>query len=42
MDSEGEPLRREEDERLNEIGYDDVGGCSRQLAQIRELVELLL
>lgn len=39
---EGEPLGREEDERLNEVGYDDIGGCNRQLAQIRELVELPL
>ena len=35
-------LSREEDDRLDEIGYDDIGGCNRQLAQIRELVELPL
>ena len=35
-------LGREEDERMDEVGYDDIGGCSRQLAQIRELVELPL
>ncbi|CAM9576136.1 unnamed protein product [Chrysoparadoxa australica] len=40
--AEGEPLKRDEDESLNEIGYDDIGGCKRQLAQIRELVELPL
>ena len=39
---DGEPLGREEDSRLDEIGYDDIGGCARQLAQIRELVELPL
>ncbi len=39
---EGESLGREEDERLNEVGYDDIGGCQKQLAQIRELVELPL
>lgn len=39
---DGEPLGREEDERLDEVGYDDIGGCNRQLAQIRELVELPL
>lgn len=39
---EGESLGREEDERLDEVGYDDIGGCQRQLAQIRELVELPL
>eukprot|EP01035_Chromulina_nebulosa_P016889 gene16889-22377_t len=38
----GESLGREEDERLNEIGYDDIGGCSKQLLNIRELVELPL
>jgi transitional endoplasmic reticulum ATPase len=35
-------LSREEDDRLDEIGYDDIGGCNKQLAQIRELVELPL
>ena len=35
-------LSREEDDRIGEIGYDDIGGCNRQLAQIRELVELPL
>jgi len=24
------------------VGYDDIGGCRKQMAQIRELVELLL
>lgn len=40
--SEGEPLGRDEDERLNEVGYEDIGGCTRQLSSIRELVELPL
>jgi transitional endoplasmic reticulum ATPase len=40
---EGEPIKREDEEsNLNEIGYDDVGGCRKQMAQIRELVELPL
>jgi len=40
---EGEPIKREdEEESLNEIGYDDVGGCRKQLAQIKEMVELPL
>lgn len=38
----GEPKKREQEERLNEIGYDDVGGVRKQIAQIRELVELPL
>ena len=39
---EGEPIRREDEEKLDEVGYDDVGGVRRQMAQIRELVELPL
>jgi len=40
---EGEPIKREdEEENLNEVGYDDVGGCRKQLAQIKEMVELPL
>merc|ERR1712141_679144 len=40
---EGEPVKREEEEdALNSIGYDDVGGCRKQLAQIKEMVELPL
>ncbi|ANZ77424.1 BA75_04399T0 [Komagataella pastoris] len=41
--SEGEPLNREDEENnINEVGYDDIGGCRKQMAQIRELVELPL
>jgi len=40
---EGEPINREEiEESLNEVGYDDVGGARKQMAQIREMVELPL
>ncbi|XAR50214.1 Vesicle-fusing ATPase [Bertholletia excelsa] len=39
---EGESIKREDEERLNEVGYDDVGGVRKQMAQIRELVELPL
>ncbi|ODV89101.1 hypothetical protein CANCADRAFT_133764 [Tortispora caseinolytica NRRL Y-17796] len=40
---EGEPLQREDVEsNINEVGYDDIGGCRKQMAQIRELVELPL
>ncbi|CCW60006.1 unnamed protein product [Phytomonas sp. EM1] len=38
--TEGDPLRREDEEALDGVGYDDIGGCRRQLAQIREMVEL--
>ncbi|BGO96524.1 Valosin-containing protein [Rhodotorula toruloides ATCC 204091] len=41
--TEGEPIKREDEENnLSEVGYDDIGGCRKQLAQIRELVELPL
>nr|CDS29022.1 transitional endoplasmic reticulum atpase [Hymenolepis microstoma] len=41
--AEGEPVKREdEDEKLTEIGYSDIGGCRKQLAQIKEMVELPL
>lgn len=40
---EGEPVKREDEERLlDEVGYDDIGGVRKQLGQIRELVELPL
>ncbi len=38
----GEPVKREDEERLHEVGYDDIGGVRRQLAQIREMIELPL
>eukprot|EP00879_Flechtneria_rotunda_P007018 GHRR01007367.1.p1 GENE.GHRR01007367.1~~GHRR01007367.1.p1 ORF type:complete len:769 (+),score=291.21 GHRR01007367.1:406-2712(+) len=39
---EGDPIKREDEEKLDEVGYDDVGGVRKQMAQIRELVELPL
>jgi transitional endoplasmic reticulum ATPase len=39
---EGEPIKREEEDRLDDVGYDDIGGVRKQLAQIRECVELPL
>merc|ERR1719261_1978635 len=39
---EGEPIKREDEERLDSVGYDDVGGCRKQMAQIREMIELPL
>merc|ERR1711920_43473 len=39
---EGEPVKREDEEKLDDVGYDDIGGCRRQMAQIREMVELPL
>ncbi|KAF6216667.1 hypothetical protein GE061_001013 [Apolygus lucorum] len=34
--------REEEEEDLNAVGYEDIGGCRKQLAQIKEMVELPL
>jgi len=39
---EGEAVKREDEERLDGIGYDDLGGVRKQLALIREMVELPL
>lgn len=40
---DGEPVKREDEEnQLNEVGYDDIGGVRKQLAQIKEMVELPL
>lgn len=39
---EGEPIKREDEERLDEVGYDDIGGCRKQMGQIREMIELPL
>ena len=33
---------QEEEEALNAVGYDDIGGCRKQLALIKEMVELPL
>jgi len=40
--TEGEPIKREDEEKADGIGYDDIGGCRKQLAQIREMIELPL
>merc|ERR1712012_398966 len=40
---EGEPIKREDvEDLLNEVGYDDIGGCRKQLAALKEMVELPL
>ena len=37
---EGEPVKREDEEdALNSISYDDIGGCRKQLATLKEMVE---
>merc|ERR1719194_238575 len=39
---EGEPIKREDEEKMDDVGYDDIGGVRKQLQNIRELVELPL
>lgn len=39
---EGDPLEREDIEKQDGISYDDIGGCRKQMAQIREMIELPL
>lgn len=39
---DGDPIKREEEDRLDDVGYDDIGGVRKQLAQIRESIELPL
>jgi len=39
---EGDPVAPADEKAPDEVGYDDIGGCRRQLAQIRESVELPL
>jgi len=33
---------QDEEDRVDDIGYDDIGGCRKQLAQIKKIVELPL
>lgn len=39
---EGNPIVREEEDNKNDVGYEDIGGCRRQMALIREMIELPL
>src|SRR4051812_34544783 len=32
---EGDPIKREDEDRLDDVGYDDIGGVRKQLAQVR-------
>jgi transitional endoplasmic reticulum ATPase len=35
-------VKREDEEKLDDVGYDDIGGCKKAMAQIREMIELPL
>jgi len=39
---DGDPVKREDEEKLDEVGYDDLGGVRKQLSMIREMIELPL
>jgi transitional endoplasmic reticulum ATPase len=39
---DGDPVKREEEDALNEVGYEDIGGCGKAMAMIREMIELPL
>lgn len=39
---DGDPVNREDEEKLDEVGYDDIGGFRKQLGMIREMIELPL
>lgn len=39
---DGDPVKREDEEKLDDVGYDDLGGVRKQLAMIREMIELPL
>lgn len=40
--TEGEPILREEENKMDGVGYEDIGGCRKQMALIREMIELPL
>jgi transitional endoplasmic reticulum ATPase len=40
--TDGDPIDRETEDKNNEVGYEDVGGCRKQMALIREMIELPL
>jgi len=40
--TEGEPIVRDDEEKLDGIGYSSIGGCRGALALIREFIELPL
>lgn len=39
---EGDPIKREEEESKQEVGYDDIGGAGKALMMMREMIELPL
>ncbi|KAF7373881.1 Valosin-containing protein [Mycena sanguinolenta] len=39
--TEGDPVKRKDEEpKFGDVGYEHIGGCRKQMAQIREIVDL--
>lgn len=39
---DGDPIKREDEEAMDEVGYDDIGGAGKALVLMREMIELPL
>jgi len=39
---DGDPIKREDEENMDEVGYDDIGGAGKALMMMREMIELPL
>jgi len=39
---DGDPIKREDEEAMDEVGYDDIGGAGKALVMMREMIELPL
>merc|ERR1719297_133919 len=39
---DGDAIKREDEEAMDEVGYDDIGGASKALMMMREMIELPL
>merc|ERR1719471_363087 len=39
---DGDAIKREDEEAMDEVGYDDIGGCGKALIMMREMIELPL
>merc|ERR1719464_502383 len=39
---DGDAIKREDEEAMDEVGYDDIGGCGKALLMMREMIELPL
>ena len=42
IDCQGDPIKREDEDSICELGYDDIGGYELQIDKIREIIEIPL